>query len=135
PNRGAGMADTPTEGTSDMSGTGGFDFAGAADDMASQAAQYEPQGAMQVLRLMETMPDALTSIANVFKHLAEKADSELPLNPAIAGALGDIHDSLMNAVAGSEELAPLFRAVHEADVARHEDPRNGEEKWDTNNND
>jgi len=135
PPRGAVTDDNTTnEGDTPMSSTTGFDLAAMCEEIEAAATQYDPEGAMQVLRFFETLPAALVSFSNVFKVLAEKADGELPLDPVVADVLGAIHGLLMGAADGAEDIPATFRAVHEADIRRHEEPRPGEDKWDTGNN-
>ncbi|MFD0136865.1 hypothetical protein ACFVIL_23415 [Streptomyces sp. NPDC127159] len=103
----------------------GFQFEEAAAEMEQAANQYEPEDAMEILAMVEGLPAALTSVANVMKILAERSDSEFPLEKEVADGFNDIFGALMSAVAVAEDMGPLFRQVHEQDIARHEDPRNG----------
>ncbi|MBW3359320.1 MULTISPECIES: hypothetical protein [Streptomyces] len=105
----------------------GFRFEEAAAEMENAARTYEPENSMEILSMVENLPNALTSVANTFRVLAERSDSEFPLEKDIAGAFDEIYGALMRAVDASADLGPLFRAVHEQDIARHEDPRNGPE--------
>ncbi|WP_328481989.1 hypothetical protein OHS71_27420 [Streptomyces sp. NBC_00377] len=82
---------------------------------------------MEILAIVESLPAALTSVANVMKILAERSDSEFPLEKEVADGFNDIFGALMSAVAVAEDMGPLFRQAHEQDIARHEDPRNGPE--------
>ncbi|MFE6868534.1 hypothetical protein ACFVFS_18450 [Kitasatospora sp. NPDC057692] len=111
-----------------------FSFAEVAAEMEALANTFDPDGMMQVLAMCEEIPDALQSIANVFKILAEKADAEFPLEAPIAEALTEVYSHIQLAVQTAGEIGEVFRRLHEQDIRRHEDPRNGEEKWDTNNN-
>ncbi|MFG2131506.1 hypothetical protein ACGFNV_27315 [Streptomyces sp. NPDC048751] len=103
----------------------GFRFEEAAAEMEQAANAYEPDNAMEILAMVEGLPAALTSVANVMKILAERSDSEFPLEKEIADGFNDIFGAVMSAVAVAEDMGPLFREVHEQDIARHEDPRNG----------
>jgi hypothetical protein len=105
----------------------GFRFEEAAAEMEEAANSYEPDGCMEILAMVESLPAALTSVANVMKILAERSDSEFPLEKQIADNFNDIYGALMSAVAVAEDMGPVFRQVHEQDIARHEDPRNGHE--------
>ncbi|MFE4061161.1 hypothetical protein ACFXP3_33540, partial [Streptomyces sp. NPDC059096] len=105
----------------------GFQFEEAAAEMENAARSYEPDGAMEILAMVENLPQALTAVANTFRILAERSDSEFPLEKAVAVGFDDIHFALLQSVSASEELGPLFRLAHEQDIARHEDPRNGAE--------
>ncbi|MGA5203417.1 hypothetical protein [Streptomyces variegatus] len=105
----------------------GFRFEEAAAEMEEAANSYEPDGCMEILAMVESLPAALTSVANVMKILAERSDSEFPLEKQIADNFNDIYGALMSAVAVAEDMGPVFRQVHAQDIARHEDPRNGHE--------
>ncbi|MFJ4808198.1 hypothetical protein [Streptomyces longwoodensis] len=105
----------------------GFRFEEVAAEMEQAANQYDPEDAMEILAMVEGLPAALTSVANVMKILAERSDSEFPLEKEVADGFNDIFGALMSAVAVAEDMGPLFRQAHEQDIARHEDPRNGTE--------
>ncbi|MFE2466792.1 hypothetical protein [Streptomyces mirabilis] len=103
----------------------GFRFEEVAAEMEQAANSYDPEDAMEILAMVEGLPAALTSVANVMKILAERSDNEFPLEKEVADAFNDIFGALMSAVAVAEDMGPLFRQVHAQDIARHEDPRNG----------
>ncbi|WP_260335076.1 MULTISPECIES: hypothetical protein [Streptomyces] len=105
----------------------GFRFEEAAAEMEQAAQSYEPDNAMEILAMIEGLPIALTSVANVMKILAERSDNEFPLEKAVAETFRDCFGAVMAAVAVAEEMGPIFRKEHEQDIARHEDPRNGHE--------
>ncbi|MFD5784802.1 hypothetical protein [Streptomyces sp. NPDC126933] len=105
----------------------GFRFEEAAAEMENAARTYDPDGSMEILAMVENLPEALTSVASTFRILAERSDSEFPLEKGVADGFDDIFRVLMNAVDAAGDLGPLFRLAHEADIARHEDPRNGPE--------
>ncbi|MDX3429490.1 hypothetical protein PV664_11130 [Streptomyces sp. ME01-18a] len=114
---------TPDEGEN----VSGFRFEEYAAEMESAAGQYDPENAMEILAMVEGLPAALTSVANVMRVLAERADSEFPLEKDVADGFNDIFGAVMSAVAVAEDMGPLFRQSHEQDISRHEDPRNGPE--------
>ncbi|MEV5282028.1 hypothetical protein [Streptomyces sp. NPDC052811] len=105
----------------------GFRFEEHAAEMEQAAQSYDPENAMEILAMVESLPAAITSVANVMKILAERSDSEFPLEKEVADGFNDIFGALMSAVAVAEDMGPLFRQAHEQDIARHEDPRNGPE--------
>ncbi|MFD8714576.1 hypothetical protein ACFV07_29555 [Streptomyces anulatus] len=105
----------------------GFRFEEHAAEMESAAQQYDPEGAMEILAMIEGLPNALYSIANVMQILGERSDAEFPLEKDVAESFRDCFGAVMAAVAVAEEMGPIFRQVHEQDIARHEDPRNGVE--------
>ncbi|MER5484026.1 hypothetical protein ABT024_12530 [Streptomyces sp. NPDC002812] len=110
-----------------VSNASGFRFEELAAEMEQAAQAYEPESAMEILAMIEGLPEALTSIANVMQILAERSDTEFPLEKEVADGFADIYGALHSAVAVAEDLGPAFRKAHEADIARHEDPRNGPE--------
>ncbi|MET7550321.1 hypothetical protein ABZS94_32005 [Streptomyces sp. NPDC005500] len=116
-----------TTSSSEGENVSGFRFEEYAAEMESAAGQYDPESAMEILAMVEGLPAALTSVANVMKVLAERADSEFPLEKDVADGFNDIFGAVMSAVAVAEDMGPLFRQSHEQDIARHEDPRNGPE--------
>ncbi|WP_338671605.1 hypothetical protein V1460_01290 [Streptomyces sp. SCSIO 30461] len=116
-----------TSSTSEGEHVSGFQFEEHAAEMEQAAQSYDPEDAMEILAMVEGLPAALTSVANVMKTLAERADSEFPLEKEVADGFNDIFGALMSAVAVAEDMGPLFRQAHEQDIARHEDPRNGPE--------
>ncbi|WP_327126328.1 hypothetical protein [Streptomyces sp. NBC_01727] len=116
-----------TTSASEGESVSGFRFEEYAAEMESAAGQYDPENAMEILAMVEGLPAALTSVANVMKVLAERADSEFPLEKDVADGFNDIFGAVMSAVAVAEDMGPLFRQSHEQDIARHEDPRNGPE--------
>ncbi|MFE6038759.1 hypothetical protein [Streptomyces sp. NPDC056452] len=117
----------PTTSASEGENVSGFRFEEYAAEMESAAGQYDPEDAMEILAMVEGLPAALTSVANVMRVLAERADSEFPLEKDVADGFNDIFGAVMSAVAVAEDMGPLFRQSHEQDIARHEDPRNGSE--------
>ncbi|WP_333740846.1 hypothetical protein [Streptomyces sp. IBSBF 2806] len=105
----------------------GFRFEEVAAEMEQAANAYEPENAMEILAMVEGLPAALASVANVMKILAERSDSEFPLEKQVADCFSDIFGAVMSSVAVAEDMGPIFRQVHEQDIARHEEPRNGTE--------
>ena len=103
--------------------------------MEAAASKYDPDGAMHVLKTIEGFPEALTSIANTFRILAERCDAEFPLHQRVGEALNEVFRLLSQAVPASEEVGKVFRVEHAHDISRIEEPRNGEEMWDVTNND
>ncbi|MFP1629940.1 hypothetical protein ACLB9X_33470 [Streptomyces sp. 5K101] len=125
--RPAGVVPAAPSTTSEGEIVSGFRFEDYAAEMESAAQQYDPENAMEILAMVEGLPAALTSVANVMRILAERADSEFPLEKEVADGFNDIFGAVMSAVAVAEDMGPLFRQAHEQDIARHEDPRNGPE--------
>lgn len=110
-----------------------FDFRQQAEDMYKAAVNGEAEGPgamMRVLHAFATMPETLELIAKTFEVVAQRCDDELPLDPAVTGELEQVRTLIRQASTAAESIEPTFRARHEVEIARHEDPRNGEDKWD-----
>ncbi|MEW1815036.1 hypothetical protein [Streptomyces diastaticus] len=116
----AGTGDT-------VSSTSGWKFEEAAAEMEAAAQAYQPDDCMEILAMVQGLPQALTSISNVMKILAERSDSEFPLEKEVADQFADLHGSLMGTVAVADDMENVFRTAHASDIARFEDPRNGYE--------
>ncbi|MGW6270429.1 hypothetical protein [Streptomyces sp. NPDC055060] len=121
PDHNTGSTSTSSEGES----VSGFRFEEHAAEMEQAAQSYDPEDCMEILSMVESLPAALTSVANVMKILAERSDNEFPMEKEVADGFNDIFGALMSAVAVADDMGPLFRQVHAQDIARHEDPRNG----------
>ena len=110
-----------------------FDFRQQAEDMYNAALNGEAEGPgamMRVLHSFATMPETLELIARTFEVVAQRCDDELPLEPEVTGELEQVRTLIRQAAAAAESIEPAFRKRHEYDIARHEDPRTGEDKWD-----
>ncbi|MFF8455822.1 hypothetical protein ACF06T_14985 [Streptomyces albidoflavus] len=114
-------------GTGDTVSTSGWKFEEAAAEMEAAAQAYQPDDCMEILAMVQGLPQALTSISNVMKILAERSDSEFPLEKEVADQFADLHGSLMGTVAVADDMENVFRQAHASDIARFEDPRNGYE--------
>jgi len=133
PRRG-GAAPTPTQGAHTMSETGGFPLSEMCEAIQAAAAAWEPTGAMQAVALTEAMPEALATFAGAFAVLANKADEQMPFHKSIADALDGLHQLLLQSASGAEDVPALVHTLHASDIARHREPRPGEEMWDVSNN-
>ena len=69
-------------------------------------------------------------VADGLKDMASTAEDEQPLDPSVLEFFGTIEDAARGASQVAEELPGLFRAAHEVELDRLENPRRGEEKWD-----
>ncbi|WP_406508417.1 hypothetical protein [Streptomyces sp. NBC_00212] len=117
---------------SEVENVSGFKFEEAASEMQNAAATYDPDSNMEVVDMIDNLPSALECVAKTFLILAERSDREFAFEKEVADGFDDIYKSLLSAVDAAVDLGPRFREIHEGDIARHEDPRNGsdaEKKW------
>ncbi|MET8545232.1 hypothetical protein ABZW03_32025 [Kitasatospora sp. NPDC004799] len=112
--------------------TGPFSLADAAADLLSAATTFDPETMLDFLNLSEQLPIAFGTFQEVLRVLAEKAASELPLAPTVVEEISMGYQAMHRVIDALEEVAPTFRQVHELDLARYDNPRNGleaERKW------
>ncbi|MGW2548478.1 hypothetical protein ACWC5I_48410, partial [Kitasatospora sp. NPDC001574] len=112
-----------------------FDFRASAEDMHSQAQTGEIDGMLAVIASVETMPEAITHIANSFAVVADKLSPEnAPLDPAVNESLMEVFQLLTRAVEAAEEVSKVFNERHEPEITRLREQRTNEELWDVSRN-
>ncbi|MFF0338084.1 hypothetical protein ACFYUM_36520 [Streptomyces fimicarius] len=118
---------------------GGYDqrqpskFVQATQDVAHVYARYEPGHMNQVAAEYGGVPAGIENVAAAINLLQVRSNEVYPVDKAIVEAIADVHHLLMAAASAAQELMPNFRRLHAQDIARHEDPRNGEQgeaMWD-----
>jgi len=88
---------------------------------------YE-QGLKQISPILGIIADGL-------RDMATTAEDEQPLDPSVLEFFGTIEDAARGASEVADELPGLFRAAHEVELERLENPRRGEHKWDVSQQD
>lgn len=119
-----------------MSG-GGHHFVAPAMELARAAANYQPQGMLQVGADFAGLEEALRLHAEAMKVTVENADANFPLHPNIIEIMRQMHGLQLKAAELAAELTPAFRQLHDVDIARLESPRKGvqgERMWDVSAN-
>ncbi|MFI0909439.1 hypothetical protein [Streptomyces abikoensis] len=105
-------------------------FSQACEEVQHIYTRYEPESMTHVAAEFEGLPTGLENIAAAVNFLAVKSADEYPVEKTVAETVAEVHQTLLRAASAAQELFPLFRRLHALDIRRHEDPRNGEEKWD-----
>ena len=114
--------------------SGGHHFVAAATEMARAAAAYQPTGMLQVGQDFTGLEEALRIHAEALKTTVENADANWPLHPNIVELMRQIHGLQLKAAELAQELKPAFQQLHDVDIARLENPRQGERMWDVSAN-
>lgn len=114
--------------------SGGHHFVAAAAEMARAAAAYQPTGMLQVGQDFTGLEEALRIHAEALKTTVENADANWPLHPNIIELMRQIHGLQLKAAELASELKPAFTQLHDVDIARLENPRQGERMWDVTSN-
>ncbi len=97
--------------------------------MAAAATGYEPDGMLQWGADMQALEGVLDNVAGVLRAL-EKGAEDLPIEPAVKHTLASVGALQSSCSSAAAEIHATFRAVHDAELDRLENPRPGEEKWD-----
>ena len=113
---------------------GGHHFVAAAMEMSRAAAAYQPTGMLQVGADFAGLEEALRLHAEAMRTTVENADANQPLHPNIVELMRQIHSLQLKAADLAGELSPAFRQLHDVDIARLENPRQGERMWDVSSN-
>lgn len=109
-------------------------FIEAAAEMLGAAMVYNPEGMMQVGVDFGKMPEAIDSCAEAMKRMAQRANDEDPIHPAIIDQMNSVYSAVKQAADLARELGPMFRQHHKTDIERIERPRRGERAWDVSSN-
>lgn len=109
-------------------------FNQAASEMLGAATTYAPEGMMEVGRDFVHMGTAFRQIAQAMGIMAQRANDEDPIHPAILDQMREMHQMLVQVAEKADELAPAFRHYHSVDIKRISEPRRGEQKWDVSAN-
>jgi hypothetical protein len=130
---------TPATATASTGGTTmpGHHFVAPAMEAARIAANYDPQGMLQVGEDFAGLEEALRLYAEAMKITVENADAKQPLDPRIVEIMRGIHSLQLKAAEMATELRPAFESLHQVDLDRLRNPRKGaagERKWDVTTN-
>lgn len=101
--------------------------------MAAAAAVYEPEGMLEWGQDMAMLEDVLANVAGVLEAL-ERGTDGLPIEPAVKSTIGTVAALQHSCAEAAGEIHTTFRAVHADELARLENPRANEHKWDTGRN-
>lgn len=115
----------------------GHHFVAPAMEAARIAANYDPQGMLQVGADFAGLEEALRLYAEAMKITVENADAKQPLAPQIIEIMRNIHGLQLKAAEMATELRPAFESLHSVDLERLRNPRKGaagERMWDVTTN-
>ncbi|WP_433386918.1 hypothetical protein [Micromonospora sp. KLBMP9576] len=108
---------------------GQFPLPGAASEFRSAASRYTPDDMYEFGAHLAQMPAAMLDIAEGLKAMALRTHAERPVDPRVVEALAALYQVQRATIAAAETIAPVFRKVHERDLARREAPRTNEQEW------
>lgn len=109
-----------------------FPLRDVAGDFHASARQYDPKSMHEYAADMQELPDAILELADGLKAMTSSAHDRLALEPGVVAALAQVHEALRGCIGPAGDVYAAIRALHEADLARQENPRNGveaEARW------
>ncbi|MBT2383007.1 hypothetical protein [Streptomyces sp. ISL-11] len=92
-------------------------------------ARYEPPMMLAVAAEYWGLPEGLTSTAEAVRQLAVNTADKYPADARMADLVAQVYALIHRAAQKAGEVGPLFAKVHEHDLRRYEEPRNGEHMW------
>lgn len=99
-------------------------------ELASSMARYEPQDAWEALRNAREWPGVIEQVGWAVRNYAQSLDNaRFPFHSSVGEKLLEMYQALEGAYRVAEELEPLIRRVHAVDIARQEQRRGDESKW------
>ncbi|MDI5971420.1 hypothetical protein POF50_019115 [Streptomyces sp. SL13] len=104
----------------------------AADVMLQAASTFDPEHMSQFAVLIDDLPDAMQTVQETLRVLAELSDERLPVDPRVVEEIGEGYRAMNRVVDSLAEVGTIFRRVHSEDIERNENPRNGldgERRW------
>jgi hypothetical protein len=100
-------------------------------DVMSSIASFEPQSGMEVARFMEEWGDLVNIMGEAFSTLADRMGNEMPIAAPVQDSVRDLSGGFFALSGVAQQAYATMLAAHEADIQRVENPRPGEELWDT----
>ncbi|ARQ69975.1 hypothetical protein CAG99_14900 [Streptomyces marincola] len=104
----------------------------AADVMLQAAQTFDPEQMSEFQTLIEDLPDAMRTVQETIRVLAELSDEKLPVNRKVVEEIGESYRAMNRVVEALEEVPAVYKRVHADDIERVDNPRNGveaERKW------
>jgi hypothetical protein len=104
-----------------------FPLAVAASEFRAAASQYMPKDMFEYTEHLEQLPEVMLDLAEGLKTMTVLASGQLALETPVVLAIGELYAALRNCIPPAMEIAPIVHQLHEKDLARKYDPRNGAE--------
>lgn len=107
----------------------GFPLLDAALEFAAVASKYTPESAHGLAPDFDKLPEVIANLAAGFRNYARRIDETEPVHQAVSNELFNLFNGINQLVAPAELVSALHRNIHEADIARGENPRKNEARW------
>ncbi|MEV3873619.1 hypothetical protein ACSMX9_14595 [Streptomyces sp. LE64] len=104
----------------------------AAEVMLQAASTFDPDHMSEFQTLVDDLPDAMSTVQETLRVLAELSDEKLPVDARVVEEIGEGYRAMSKVVESLSEVGVIYRRVHAEDIERNENPRNGvdgERRW------
>ncbi|MFD7920526.1 hypothetical protein ACFV3R_15030 [Streptomyces sp. NPDC059740] len=129
------LGDPTREGASmseNTSATGFTRLSEAAEVMLQAASTFDPEHMSEFQTLVDDLPEAMATVQETLRVLAELSDEKLPVDPRVVEEIGEGYRAMNNVVNVLDEVGTVYRRCHAEDIERNENPRkglDGERRW------
>ncbi|MEU6401073.1 hypothetical protein ABZ867_29365 [Streptomyces cinnamoneus] len=114
------------------SGTAFTRLSDAAEVMLQAASTFDPEYMAEFQALIDDLPDAMSTVQETLRVLAELSQEKLPVDPLVVEGIGEGYRAMSRVISALDEVGTVYRRVHADDIERIENPRNGidgERRW------
>lgn len=101
--------------------------------LQEQLGSWEPDSATDTKEMLEALPGLFENLGNVLSTMAERLGDHA-VEPAVTEELREAAAGADGQREAFENVYKTFRATHEHDLQRLEEPRPGEKDWDVTQN-
>ncbi|WP_329559831.1 hypothetical protein OG711_25335 [Streptomyces uncialis] len=117
---------------SDATAPGFTRLSEAAEVMLQAASTFDPEHMTEFQTLVDDLPDAMGTVQETLRVLAELSDEKLPVDSRVVEEIGEGYRAMSKVIDALEDVGTVYRRVHAEDIERNENPRNGldgERRW------
>lgn len=108
-----------------------FPLLDAAMEFSKVAAKYSPPSAHDLAPEFDMLPHVVAHLAAGFRNYAQNINENEPVEQPVGDALFEIFNTISQLARPAEQVGPLHRRIHAHDIARVENPRKNEHRWNT----
>ncbi len=100
-----------------------------ATELPTIASGYETEDMMQVKVDLEMLRELPLQCASAMRLMTERLSADYPIHQDVVESLQVVYEGFCQLANACDDASTTFQAAHEADIARHLEPRTNEQKW------
>ncbi len=105
----------------------------AAGDAFAQLANFTPQTPEEMEMFLQDLGEMMQQWSGSLTTLADRMSTEMPFAQAVGDTVRDLGAGILALHGAAAATAQTLRQEHDADFARRENPRPGEQLWNPDN--